>query len=196
MSETNEFVNKLMNKNNSELDSLLYSAEKKKGKKRKKVEADKILEEVLNETRSVSEPEKTIKLSVPVSDSSKNYHHICSLSYEIPDYISYGSICEFSEEDTAPIITDDVTEKAPEMVPEEENIQLHEEDEKVPETEDEYSALTGFDRFFAEQEKRHSKFFFILGLSITLVVILGMVSCALLGLNAMRDFADNYRTGL
>ena len=151
---------------------------------------------MLNETRSVSEPEKTIKLSVPVSDSSKNYHHICSLSYEMPDYISYGSICEFSEEDTAPVITDDVPEKAPEMVPEEENIQLHEEDEKVPETEDEYSALTGFDRFFAEQEKRHSKFFFILGLSITLVVILGMVSCALLGLNAMRDFADNYRTGL
>ena len=36
MSETNEFVNKLMNKNNSELDSLLYSAEKKKGKKKKK----------------------------------------------------------------------------------------------------------------------------------------------------------------
>ena len=33
MSETNEFVNKLMNKNNSELDSLLSSAEKKKGKK-------------------------------------------------------------------------------------------------------------------------------------------------------------------
>ena len=30
MSETNEFVNKLMNKNNSELDSLLSSAEKKK----------------------------------------------------------------------------------------------------------------------------------------------------------------------
>ena len=64
MSETNEFVNKLMNKNNSELDSLLSSAEKKKGKKRKKAEADKILEEVLNETRSVSEPEKTGKLYI------------------------------------------------------------------------------------------------------------------------------------
>lgn len=196
MSETNEFIDSLMNKNDSELDSLLSSTEKKKGKKRKKAEADKILEEVLNETRSVSAPEKTIKLSVPVSDSSKTYHHICSFSYEIPDYISYGSICEFSEEDTAPVITDDVPEKETEIIPEEENIPVNEENDTVPETEDEYSALTGFDRFFAEQEKRHSKFFFILGLSITLVVILGMVSCAFLGLNAMKDFADKYRTGL
>ena len=196
MSETNEFINKLMNKNDSELDSLLSSAEKKKGKKRKKADADKILEEVLNETQAVSAPEKTIKLSVPVSDSSKNFHHICTFSYEIPDYISYGSICGFSEEDTALVITDDVPEKEPEIIPEEENVPLHEKSDAGPETEDEYSALTGFDRFFAEQEKRHSKFFFILGLSVTLVVILGMVSCAYLGLNAMKNFADTYQTGL
>lgn len=193
MSETHEFINKLINKDDSELDKLLSFPE---NNKKKKNDADKILEEVLNETRTNSAPVKTIKLSVPASQFSKNYHHICRFICEKPDYISYGSICEFSEEDAAPVITDDINKKEAEVIPETENVPVPEESETVPETEGEYSALTGFERFYAEQEKRHSRFFFILGLSISLVVLLGIISCAYLGLNAMKNFADTYKTTL
>lgn len=207
MPETNEFINKLMNKKDDELDNLLSYADGKKSKTGKGSDADTILDELLQKPESatsekISHDVKIIS-SVPLSSGiTKNYHHVY-LIHDTTEYISYGSICDFSEEDTAPVISDEPERDDNSVISDSTEISeaiKHAADispENNSNTADDLldDGISGFDRFLSEQENRHPKFYFALGLSIFLVVMLGIISCAYLGLNAMKNFADSYRTG-
>lgn len=206
MPEKNEFINKIMNKNDTEIDSLLSYADGKKSDSSNNLNADDILDELLNspEDSGKGKNKTTVFRTLPsVSSGTQNFHHVYFIA-DTTEYITYGSICEYSEEETAPVICDEAEQTEPVITEEVTAADISESLKTAAETPssdksddymnaDEYDDISGFDRFCAEQENRHPKFYFILGLSIFLVVMLGIISCVILGLDAMRNFAESYR---
>lgn len=212
MPDTNEFINKLMNKKDDDLDSLLSYADGRKNDTENSHDAETILDELLNEsqssTRGNNHPEYTALPDVSLSSESRNFHHVYFMT-DTAEYITYGSICEFGEEETAPVISDDADLTTASEIPETDtdddisrnyknaaDISASQPDDYLAADTEYQDNLSGFDKFLAEQENRHPKFYFILGLSIFIIVMLGLISCAYLGLNAMKNFADNYRSGI
>ena len=139
---------------------------------------------------------KTKASSKNISDSSvpRNFHHIY-LQPEICDYISYKSICDNNTtgnslipEETRKINKLEIKEEIPKAQNEKEPENPNPNEEPlIPD-----KVIPSYENFMSEQEEKHPRFYFILGISIFLLTLLGLASCIYLGINALRTFTDNY----
>ncbi|MBE6853161.1 MAG: hypothetical protein E7505_06755 [Ruminococcus sp.] len=206
MPDTKEFISRLMDKNDDDLENLLSFADERRieGKHDNK-NADSILEEILNSHNKTSGKKslfKKISAAPSLSPEAKNLHHIMP-EFSMPEYISYGSICDFAAEKTTPVIEDDSAEESLPTDNDKNENQAQESsetdeanDEPTPETlnlpdgklplyDEEHTS--DVERFIANQESKHPVLYFAVGFSIVLVTVLGLASCVYLGVTALRS---------
>ncbi len=137
---------------------------------------------------------KAASKNISVSSVPHNFHHI-HLQPEICDYISYKSICNnqpasssLIPEETRKInkieIKEEISTPKNEKEPEPPN--QHEESQ-MPDT-----GISSSEKFLLEQEEKHPRFYFAIGISIFLLTLLGLASCIYIGLNALKTFTKNY----
>lgn len=136
-----------------------------------------------------------------MSDKSHHFHHIYSL-YSFPELIRYDSVCGISDEEYAPVLKDEANEKIkksfskpsetkdyPEYTsPFEDEVLSAETAEQTVSAADISTEpeISGFEKFCYEQKDQHSRFYFFLGLTIFLVLLLGIISGVYLVLNKMN----------
>ena len=156
----------------------------------KSVLSDQCVKKSTSKTKSPSK-------NISVSSVPHNFHHI-HLEPEICNYISYKSICDNQEvsnslipEETRKINKIEIKEEnsTPKNEKEPEPPNQHEESQ-VPDT-----SIRSSEKFMLEQEEKHPRFYFAIGISIFLLTLLGLASCIYLGLNALKSFTKNYNEG-
>jgi hypothetical protein len=206
MPDTKEFLSRLMEKNDDDLDSLLSFADGLKARsghdnKSKEKISDSILDEILDNTPKKAKKKPLLKKLPDVPSflpGSNNLHHITP-DFTIPEYISYSSICDFESGLSAPVIEDESCEETSAPLTKEEETTEQEQEEaeeqpdetlilpdgKLPLIEEEQKSDA--ERFIANQENRHPVFYFAVGFSIVLVTVLGLASCIYLGVTAVRS---------
>ena len=54
------------------------------------------------------------------------------------------------------------------------------------------TGISSSEKFLLEQEEKHPRFYFAIGISIFLLTLLGLASCIYIGLNALKTFTKNY----
>lgn len=202
MPDTNEFITRMMNREEDELDKLLsYADEIKKGSTVKKQNADSILDEIFK-TQIIPVSKKKYKEipSVPVSETGgKNFHRLLN-PYESQDYITYGSICEFNKKDIVPLISDEA-ERVKSSAPESDSPEHIAEKSEEKDTSDGVPKINASDlfesgennmsdaeRFVSQQETKHPKLYFLLGFFIFMVMLLGLVSFIFIGVDTIKKF--------
>lgn len=112
---------------------------------------------------------------------------------------TFSEVCGFSSEDAEPVIRDEATERTRKSfsrpseannyseysspfseeisaVPENSSISTETDTDAGTENVTDSSGLSGFDRFYSQQQNKHRKFYFALGLSVFLLILLGIVS--------------------
>lgn len=189
-----------------------------KSKSKKNNDKKSSSENVTPKTDSSKDTEFTRKIitsDFPADTVQRNLHHVL-FEHEC-EYISFSSICEGSRETSAPIIKDEAvkvisnfeTREIKLLTPDDTSAEKTEavkpadttpsyKPEIAANLSDElnntlYDDVSDAEKFISMQGVKHPKIFFVIGLSIFSLALLGLISCAYLGLNAMKKFTQNYQ---
>lgn len=123
---------------------------------------------------------------------ARNFHHFMP-NTESYNYITYGSICDDKDDDTS-VIEDKVARISPEKSKKMPSSEKSEKgDISENNTKNYTDDISNMEKFISQQSERHPKFYFAIGISIFILALLGLISCAYLGLNALRSFTKSYQ---
>ncbi|MDO5559289.1 MAG: hypothetical protein Q4F95_06780 [Oscillospiraceae bacterium] len=123
---------------------------------------------------------KTQLLTIP-----ENFHHVL-MEHNALDFISYKNV--ISED--SPVSSDNTSSDT--------NLDSRVRNQNPDSTSagfsdiDEDADLSDSEKFMQEQSIRHPKLYFIIGVSIALLTLLGLLSLIYLGVSFLRNFAGNY----
>lgn len=206
MAETKDFINKLMKKEDSELDDLLSFAENvaenvKSSNNKPQKTADEILDELETKYQTIKLVCHEIKNPGFTQPVVINFHHLLSPA-PLQDYISYESLCGTATKSEA-ILEDKNTQSKENTLPlKTEEIKEPQEDSLPPPTTNEpfdafeftdtETPVSNAEKFITEQGVKHPRIYFMIGISIFFLTLLGLASCIYLGVTALRNFAENY----
>jgi len=203
LAETKDFIDKLMNKKDTELDDLLSFADNVKYSNNKESKnADDILDELAEKKEQVYHTKKLICHEIKNNSFTQpvviNFHHLLATS-PLQDYISYESICGNNTVKKA-ILEDEAQPKKENTLPLKIDETSEPEEDSLPppaasESFDAFEFADGVsnaEKFITEQGVKHPKIYFAIGISIFFLTLLGLASCIYLGITALKHFAQNY----